>query len=43
MDLADLGAIIGRPQANRNPLPRFVTEPARGAQSQDDRDQDDED
>jgi uncharacterized LabA/DUF88 family protein len=39
VDLADLGNIIGRPQANRNPLPRFVTDPVRGAE----RDQDDED
>ena len=38
VDLADLGNIIGRPQRG-NPLPRFVTEPVRGP----DRDQDDED
>jgi hypothetical protein len=44
VDLADLGNIIGRPQRSANPLPRFVTDPARGsAPSQDDHDQDDED
>ncbi|MBW8859648.1 MAG: NYN domain-containing protein, partial [Caulobacter sp.] len=35
VDLADLGAIIGRPQRS-NPLPRFVTEPARGSERRDD-------
>jgi uncharacterized LabA/DUF88 family protein len=40
VELADLGNIIGRPQTNRNPLPRFVTEPTRGPAAHD---QDDED
>jgi uncharacterized LabA/DUF88 family protein len=39
VDLADLGNIIGRPQRS-NPLPRFVTDPARGSAADD---QDDED
>ena len=37
VDLADLGAIIGRPQRSSS-LPRFVTDPARGADPHDDED-----
>jgi uncharacterized LabA/DUF88 family protein len=42
VDLADLGNIIGRPQRG-NPLPRFVTDPVRGAAPDETRDEDDED
>jgi uncharacterized LabA/DUF88 family protein len=39
VDLADLGNIIGRPQRSSS-LPRFVTDPARGADPHDDADED---
>ena len=39
VDLADLGAIIGRPQRSSS-LPRFVTDPARGPAQPDDADED---